>query len=284
MKSISNHLKPSDIAAQIRMERQKHNGIFLLMEGSTDYKRFEKFFDHDVCNIINCFGKDNAIGAVDIVQNAGFEDCLAFVDADFDRIIGNHTPDDDIIYSQFHDFDIDICSSEVINRYLSEMAEGKKVNENGGCAAVTSMLLSALRPLSAMRFANLKHKLGYSLTRVDLEVFFDGSTVNVDKMVDHVSYGRMASENHKSALRCLISRYANEDFDIWQFTNGHDFVAALGIALRDRLGNRNPPQTWRSEVEKHLRLAFDVNDFAQIGLMAKVQKWQAARNVGILRK
>jgi hypothetical protein len=280
---MSKHMRPSDITAQIRMERQRHKGAFLLFEGTNDIKRFKKFFDGAVCSFVNCLGKDNVLGAIEDEQNAGREDVLGFADADFDRALNVFVDNDDVIFSQCHDFDLDISASDAIHRYFDEVADGQKVDGCGGCLACVNQILDAIKPLSAMRFANERHQLGYCLKDVRHDAFFDGHAVDVAAMINSVSQGRFSSARHKAALLQHINRYHAAAFDLGQFTNGHDFFAALGIALRSRLGNRQVQQTWRSEVEKHLRLTFDVGDFQETGCLPKIKSWEARSGFQVLK-
>lgn len=88
MKSFSAETDPFTLAAEIRMERQKHKGSFLLVEGASDSKRFRKLVSKEQCSMVNCFGKPNVVGAIEQVYDDGFLGCLGLVDADFDRLRG----------------------------------------------------------------------------------------------------------------------------------------------------------------------------------------------------
>lgn len=283
MKSMSKYLRPTDFAAQLRMERQHHKGAFILLEGAHDIKRFRKFFDQQVSSIVNCYGKENVVGTIDLEQNSGHSDVIGFADVDFDRVLNMHADNEDIIYSFCHDFDMDVCHSDAVCRYLDEMGDGNKIGALGGHRPCVDNLLTALKPLSALRFANAKHNLNYSLKDLRHDEFFDGSSIDVEAMIDHVSDGKFNTQVYKDALAQHINHYRAADFDLRQFTNGHDFFAALGIALRDKLGSRNVPQTWRSEVEKHLRLTFDLEDFRQTGCLPQIHEWQTRSGFRVLR-
>lgn len=281
MRSMTRYLKPSDICADLRMQRQTHKGVFVLLEGAGDFKRFKKFYSENAL-LINCWGKDNVCGAIDIEQNSARDDVIGFVDSDFDNIHGTVEENEDIIRSRFHDFDIDVCATEVFARYLAEVGDATKVAAEGGVAACIESLLVALKPLSALRYANVHNNLGYSLSNVDHAAFFNGHAVDVSAMIDHVSCGKFSSQEHKDELLARISQYTAPAFDLWQFTNGHDLIAALGIALRERLGNRHRMLTYRSEVERHLRLAFDVADFQHSGHLAAIRGWEQTRAASLL--
>lgn len=276
MNSIVRTITPRDLLAQIRLERQKHKGVFFLMEGSSDFKRFEKFSDRSNVSVVVCWGKANVIDTIDMIQENGEVDALGFVDADFDRIVGTVIDNEDIIHSAMHDFDVDLCHTEVMERYLNEMASEQRLASEGGSAAVLLSLMEALRPLSAMRYANERHQLGYSLKRVDLDQFFDGTEIDRDAMINSVSGGRFSGQQFRAVLRTHVDNYASANIPVEQLTNGHDLITAVGIALRNRLADRTWKQTCRDEVEKHLRLAFDYNDFANCGLAGRIGAWQAA--------
>ncbi|BAH98982.1 DUF4435 domain-containing protein [Acetobacter pasteurianus] len=285
MNSITRHLTPQTIYAQIRMERQTHRGVFFLMEGSQDFRRFDKFLERTLISVIPCSGKDNLQETIDISQNEGYEDCLGFVDNDFDIIEGCATANEDVIRSLYHDFEMDVCNSEAIKRYLDEVAIPSKVAAEGGCATLILSLLELLRPLSALRYANVKHDLRYNLRDLQLYKFFDGHTLDINAMIDEASQRAHNNAAAKQVLRTHINRYAAIAFDLWQFTNGHDLVTALGIALQKRIGKRVVSQTTRNEVEKHLRLTFDYNDFHSCGLAKKIENWGKNQcRLGLLKK
>lgn len=282
MNGFRKYLRPADISAQIRMERQRHKGAFLLVEGATDIRRFSKFFDPVGCSLVNCYGKENVIGAVDIEENKGREDILGLVDADFDRLTGVDLEADNVFVSNFHDYDVDKFGTDVIGRYLAEFGRADKVEALGGHTGCVAVLLESLKPLSAARYANERYEIGYSFKGLEYEAFFNGETIDVDRLVDHLSQGRFGSQQHRETLRARIDQFASSQIDLWQVTNGHDLMAALGIALRGRLGDRKIQQTWRSEVESHLRLAFDASDFEMTGMLARVTAWEqrsAARSI-----
>ena len=281
MRSMTKYLKPADICADLRMLRQTHKGMFVLLEGAGDFKRFKKFYSEEAI-LVNCWGKDNVYGAIDIEQNSAREDVIGFVDSDFDNIHGDGEDNEDVVRSRFHDFDVDVCATGVFARYLAEVGDPAKVEAEGGAQACVECLLQALKPLSALRYASVRNDLGYSLTKLDHAEFFDGHVIDVSAMIDHVSYGKFSSQEHKDGLRARIDQYLAPDFDLWQFTNGHDLIAALGIALRGRFGNRHRVLTNRSEVEKHLRLAFDVADFQHTGHLAAIRNWEQTRAVTLL--
>ena len=131
--SIARELDAHDIAQEVRQERQVHKGSCLLVEGDKDIKRFAKFVDEDVCSIQNCFDRENLLGAIEILAEEGFQGILGLANAEFDRIDGRLPASEAIIFSETHDFDLDIAESDVLRRYL--VATQKNVSCTAGLRA-----------------------------------------------------------------------------------------------------------------------------------------------------
>ena len=171
MKSILRSIDGHTTAAQVRMERQKHKGAFLLLEGGTDIKRFQRFIDQTHCSVINAYGKNNAIIAIELLHEDGHSQCLAMIDADFDRILNTIRDHEGLIWSQTHDFDLDTATTKMFERYIDEVGNKTKIEILGGVRQLLQRVMNSIKPLTALRFANVKHNLGYSLDQLDLDAF-----------------------------------------------------------------------------------------------------------------
>ena len=136
------------------------------------------------------------------------------------------------------------------------------------------MLLNAVKPLSVLRYVNHHQQLRYRLTDVRHSDIINDGTVDVDLLVEHVSQGSFSGTEKKKKLSQLVRGHLSSRHDPLQLTNGHDFLALLGIALRSDLGRRLPPQTWQSEVQIHFRLAYSEEDFVQSGVFEAIVRWQ----------
>ncbi|MGH6985383.1 MAG: hypothetical protein ACRED9_00900 [Caulobacteraceae bacterium] len=274
MRSISSQMDGPTIVAEVRMQRQTHKGAFLLVEGWTDVKRFERVVDQ-TCAFVNCFGKVNVLYAIDSLYDDGFEGALGLVDADFDRLLGTLPVHEGIVVSETHDFDLDTITTTIFERYVSEVADTKKIAALGGARKFLLAILNSIKPLAAMKFTNVKHRLGYSMSDIDLEQFFNGRKIDLTKMIDRCSQGKLSGQVARETLEANIRRYLGSGIDIYQIVSGHDFCAALGIALRNVAGTRKHPQTWRSEIELHIRLAFDFDHFREMQAFPQISKWEA---------
>ena len=114
----------------------------------------------------------------------------------------------------------------------------------------------------------------YSLGNPRIDDFYDGNNINIDTMIDAASTGKFGNAVSRAALRTHIEKYINADFDLLQFTSGHDVCGAIGVGLRNVLGKRHLHQTFRTEIEMHLRLSSHRPDFIEVGLLAKIVEWE----------
>jgi hypothetical protein len=275
MISIARELDAHDIAQEIRQERQVHKGSFLLLEGDRDIKRFGKFVDENLCSIQNCFGRSNLLGAIEILIDEGFPGVLGLADSDFDRLNDCLPQREGVIFSESHDFDLDIACSDVLRRYLAEVGHQDQCDAHGGPDGVRGWVFEACKPLSVFRYLSHTQRLGYRLTHVrHHEICSPAEMIDLELLVEHVSSGRFALQNKKQEITRLIRNHTAREFDFQQLTNGHDFFAMLGIALQGKFGDRRPPQAWGSEVEIHFRLAFSEEDFAVTPLFFAISDWQ----------
>ena len=126
MMSIARYMDEHDIAQEVRLERKVHKGSFLLVEGTTDIKRFGNFIDDDECSLVNCYGRKNAIGAIRFLCEDGFPGALGAVHADFGRVDGSLEHHEGLVYSEAHDFDLDWVHVDAVQRYFKQIAEPEK--------------------------------------------------------------------------------------------------------------------------------------------------------------
>ncbi|MCA1381459.1 DUF4435 domain-containing protein [Bradyrhizobium sp. BRP23] len=261
-----------DIAQEIRLERQVHKGSFLLLEGDRDIKRFLRFLDPARCSVVNCFGRGNLLGAIAILYDEGFPGVLGLADADFDRLNSTLVEHEGVIYSDGHDFDMDWACKGVLQRYLAEVAHADKCEAMGGIEAICDFIHQCAKPLSVLRYISVTQNVKLPMKRVKHHEISKDAAVDIDLLIDSVAIGPHAAK--AASLKTLVLNHVKKEFDKLQLTNGHDFLAMLGLALQSRLGDRKIQQTWGSEVEIHIRLAYSDEDFLASSIFVAILAWQ----------
>jgi hypothetical protein len=283
MNSISSLMEPADIIAEIRMERQAFGGVFVLFEGSTDVRRFDKFFDPSLTSSVTCWGRKTLLGVVEALNGQGQNDFLALTDADFDHFFGCLADAKNLIYSQFHDFDIDVIQTEVLERYLAEVGDRDLCEVIGDIEEIRFAIADAIRPLTSAKIANQLGLINCGLSDLNWSSCFDGTALNKDRLAYLILKKTTPKREHIDALVEIID--GNMCFDeIWQATNGHDFSETLGLFLRSRIGRRKHAQTTSDEIERHLRLALSDRDFKSMAVYREIIAWENKSGMWVLQR
>lgn len=97
---MKEYITPHTIANAVRMNRLQFSGSFVIVEGDKDARFYKNYFDPSRCHIEIAFGKENAIGAINILEGDGFEGVLAIVDTDFDFLEGRTYSSSNILSTQ----------------------------------------------------------------------------------------------------------------------------------------------------------------------------------------
>lgn len=276
MLSIMSHMDERDIAQEVVMERMVHKGSFVLLEGKTDIKRFRPFLASNECSMVSCNSVLKAIRALEILIRRGIKGVISIIDADFSRVLGHDLTTPNTIVSENHDLDLDWINTRSLSRYLDEVADEAKVASLGGNDAIISEIHVTLRPVSAARFLNRKRVFSFKTSGIDVAKFYShGNDICSDYVCALIAAGYV-DVSQKDWIELEIRAEMNRPKEDWQMTNGHDFCAALGAMLLSDIGNRKVPQCWASEIETHIRLAFDKDDFLSLRLFQSVSAWEDA--------
>lgn len=283
MNSITELLDAEDIVAEIRMERQAFDGCFLLLEGITDIRRFQNFFEDKDCSVVNCWGRSKIQKAVFLLRSSDVTGFLAFADADFDRVLGELEEDDCIIYSEFHDYDLDMSRTPAFARYMLEVAEQEKISAFGGLDLARDHVFNSIKLISAARLANRKGKIPQSLSRIQWEDYFDGDRLEFGRYVKKALRGKSNDRFELERFTACVEQELENLTDLWQVTNGHDFFTALGKCLRGKFGKRHRMNCSGNEIELHLRLTMNYSDFQSMSVYKKIRAWEAKHGYKVLR-
>lgn len=270
------------IAAQVRLVRQLHRGSILILEGERDAAVFEELVGKDCCDIEIGFGKANVVDALDRLEDEGFPGVVGIIDADFHRLIAKQYHLENLLLTDKHDLDLTIFASKAFDKYIREHADKRLCEEvfSADLVAVRDRVLKAALPLSCCRLVSefRRLRLNFNDLRLDELVSEDDLSIDCDELISRVlqrSSGRCTEAN----LKAYVQRELLKQHDAYQLTNGHDAAAILGIALRKLIGHRRVPQTWGSEIEAGLRLAFDREKAEDTEIISDLKQW-GANSVG----
>lgn len=264
------------VAAQVRLVRQADKRTVLVLEGETDARVFDRFIDKEACDIEIGFGRKNVIEAIDLLEDEGFVGVIGVADADFDRLLGVEHNLENLCLTDCHDLDLSIFASSALERYLAEHADPKLLSAacKGDLQEFRRLILTTSLELSCCRLASEKYGLRLYFKDLRHDQYVDLSlTVDVQLLTNDVIQ-RSNTRCTVDQLGRLIVAETDADHDLYQLANGHDVAAVLGIALRKLLGARRVEQTWASEIEAGLRLAFDWEAARGTALFGCLRAWE----------
>lgn len=275
------HLGVSQVVAEAKMMRAGFSGAILIVEGGTDQRFLERFISAETCRILCAHGKENALGAIQRLR-PGVAGVLAFVDADFDRIVGSICEHPDVVVSDYHDVEMMLLLSPALDKVLAEYASPKKVAALTAKtrSSIRSVLLQEASRIADIRLANRRMGWGLGFKKIKHSKFVDKTTLCVDRseaVVHVVSTSRVSGPSPDTVASELPDeeQYAEQLPD---YCSGHDTTALLAIGLRRCLGGQSAQVACRENVERWLRLAFEEAHFAVTDVFAAIRLWEEANS------
>ncbi|MGC9196108.1 MAG: DUF4435 domain-containing protein [Syntrophobacteraceae bacterium] len=273
-------LTAHDIAAEAEMVRAAFGGTLLFLEGSSDFRLFERFIDTVHCRAIIAFGKENAIGAVQILESRRFAGVIAIVDADLARILGQTCPSSNVALTDPHDIELMLLQAYSFEAVISEYASESKVTrflERFSVSDLRGILLDRSLPIGILRLISQEEELNLKFKGVKFKNFVDASSLIVDvcKMVNAVVNNTEKTGIHPNNLISkIVDKIKDLKHDRYQLCSGHDVMEILAIGLRKAFGSQVEAIACRTNVESILRLAYEMRHFIRKDLYAQVRQWE----------
>jgi Protein of unknown function (DUF4435) len=124
-------LTPNDRANEIKMLRSSFKGTFLLIEGSTDKIFYGRLTNKSICTLFPISGKPSSkslvINVLQILEQSEFAGVLAIVDADFDHLETLPASSSNLLYTDSHDLETMILSSNALEKVVGEYSSEDKM-------------------------------------------------------------------------------------------------------------------------------------------------------------
>jgi hypothetical protein len=292
---VREFLSADHIANQIRMQRTRWSGAFLLVEGDLDSRFYSRFVLQS--SIVVAHGKDRAIGALRILVDEGFKGILAIVDQDF-WVLGEGSRPDlaGLLCTDGRDLEIMLLRSPVLERLLTTWGSKEKL---GGLRErdvdPADILLQAGKEIGYLRWLSERDRsaptrtpdtalspdgpLRLKFRELTFGKFVDRRALRIDlqkliQAVSNHSQQPIYRERVEVALQALRSKADERRHDAWDICAGHDLLKLLEIGLCSLFGSCQPSDL--KNFDRVLVVAYDDEWFWQSALFANLQAWQAA--------
>ena len=265
---------PVDIANEIRLLRQVHQGAFLIVEGRDDRLFMERFTCLEKCKIKVARGKENVRQVLEILNEDRFPGAVGLIDADFDRIEVPQTGSPNLVMPEYHDLETMLICSPALGRVLIELGSQSKL-DNFDEPVLDAILRRGL-PLGCLRLHSKRAKLDLRFDDLNYNDWIDRSTFqwSTSRLVEVVKNHSQRQDLSSVELESAIEELLDDQYNPRELCNGTDLVEILSIGLRGKLGNEDRSTANANALRRSLRLAYSEQDFSSSKLEASIRTWE----------
>ncbi len=278
------YLSASDICNQMSMERSVFDGLYLVVEGVTDERLYEKFIDKGSVKIVEAHSKDNVLGAVRCMQaDRRDSKVIGITDADLDRIDGKDAKPP-LFQTDFRDLEMMLIRSNALDDVLDEYADQTSLKSfNDDFGPVRDCIVSSGYPIGLLMHISQREGLGLCFKNLPFCDFIDARSLalNAPRMVEAVIFNSRSCRLSRKALLARLSDAAEKLGDPWLAVRGHDAVDILLIGLQRSFGSFNGRSLGQGELGGALRLAFSDECFRVTDLYRDTSAWAEERSLSL---
>lgn len=269
-------ITPYRIANQIRMRRDDntHSGTFLIVEGRSDKLLYERFINSEKCEFSIAYSKNNATGALRLLEEDNFVGVLAIVDADFSILEGTLPYSPNILLTDYHDLEIMLIKSPALEKVLRERGSENKIIKFG--KDICQTLLESGKIIGYLRWVSLKFDLSLKFEELAFNKFLDQTTLAIDtlKLIKVVKDHSQKPALKEKDIQDSLDSLKDDSHDPCHVCCGHDLMCILSIGLCKTLGSWNYNEVKPETIERELRLAYEHAHFRNTQLYISIQKWE----------
>jgi 5S rRNA maturation endonuclease (ribonuclease M5) len=268
-------ITPDRIANSIRLLRSDHEGVFLIVEGHSDKLIYERLVNKQEVRITIASGKNNAIKALSILEKENFCRVFAVIDADFSRIEQQIPDSNNLFLTDEHDLEMMLIKSAAFDKLLKERGSEEKIAAFS--KDIRETLLKLGQEIGKLRLLSLRNKLDLKFEGLKFGKFIDKEklSINIDELIRSIKNHSQKLSLDEQQIKQDLSVISDENHDPWQLCCGHDFISILAIALWKVLGTRNANDVKKEDLERELRLAYELSYFYQTQIYQLMVNWQS---------
>ncbi|GAL93540.1 MAG: DUF4435 domain-containing protein [Microcystis wesenbergii TW10] len=268
-------ITPDRIANSIRLLRSDHEGVFLIVEGHSDKLIYERLVNKQEVRATIASGKNNAIKALSILEKENFRRVVAVIDADFSRIEQQIPDSNNLFLTDEHDLEMMLIKSAAFDKLLKERGSEEKIAAFS--KDIRETLLKLGQEIGKLRLLSLRNELNLKFEGLNFSKFIDKKnlSIDIDKLIISIKNHSQKLSLDEQQIKQDLSVISDENHDPWQLCCGHDFISILAIALWKVLGTRNANDVKKEDLERELRLAYELSYFYQTQIYQLMVNWQS---------
>lgn len=255
------------VYAELKLMLGAERRLILVVEGQFDVNLFGKFINEKDIVLFPAKGKDNALEIAKRLISDGHDTVAVVVDKDFDSLLGKATYIQNIIPTDYHDSEILMFESSALHKFLTEYATKNFSKTKKASATVRRHLYSKATPLSCFKFHSINAGIHFPFKDHDFTGYFDINALDfdVDKFI------RTTKQKGFSFSKADITSHSGHDPK--ELNNGHDVLSLLGVSMKRYYGSATKDICAKENIEKCLRLAYDISDFKTSAVWKGISDW-----------
>ena len=270
-RSLKANTNGNDKANDIRLSLNTPRGskiVWVLVEGEDDCKIYPKFFDDSKAKVEYVNGKTSLIEALEILAKET-KQLVGIADADFSHLNNRYPQVKNLFYTDYHDIEMTMFSFESVrNNILTEYQLQDKQQTIWQNILEEASYVGYIRWYNDINVSKIKFK-GVEYSKI---------AELVDKKLKLQKPLLLATLNQRSTnkeitltdeiVTTFIETKSTDDSMNW--CSGHDVAAFLSLIIGS--------ERTLKEVEKALRLSFNMQHFKRTKLYKQLQEWQRQNN------
>lgn len=280
--SIDEEITPDIIASQVDLERESFIGTVVVVEGDSDAVFYGQLFAPGVCSFVVSCGKDNALGAMQILQPAAGDDVICIVDADFHHLAITVIPKlSNVFITDHHDSEVMMIESSSLEKLFKGFSSRDKAKKHSATPhTVRDHIYNVVAPLGAFRFLSARDCMNLSfkhLKESDYGFITQSELkLDIDRVINSVkSKSKQFSLDTKKIIKD-IETILQSGYDRKQLCNGHDMCGAIARSLQRFYGSEDTKSASRTNIERILRIGYEKLNFQNTSIYSELIAWQIA--------
>jgi len=267
-------ITPDRIANTIRQQRSQYTGSFLIAEGDTDARVWKNLMDSTKCRVVIAHNKNNAIAALNILEQANVAGVVAVVDADFDILEETLPLSPNLLLTDTHDLETMLLKSPALEKVVTEHGSAEKIESFA--KDIRQTLLESAKIIGYLRWASLKFNYCLKFEGLAFKDFVDDKTLalNESDLIKTVKNKSQKPGLDEQEIRANMDSLKTDTQDMWHVCCGHDMISILSIALCKALGSFSSQKADPNVLESYLRVAYESAHFRETKLYRYIQRWE----------
>lgn len=268
------YLSSADICNQMSMLRSVFDGVFLIVEGVTDQRLFEKFVDKDSVRIVQAHSKDKVRSTVrDMEGRRSDKKVIGIMDPDLELVNGRKV-NPPLFYTDCRDMEMMLIRSNAFDDVIDEYTDRTKLEEIGfDTDSLRQAIVDASSNVGKLMKVSADNRYSLCFKDLDFKRFINPRTIECDvrALVNAVMDNTVVRKTDRKAL--LAAFCEEPEHDPWLIARGHDTVDVILVVLKGAIGAFNSRYLNEGELSGSLRLAFSDQDFEVTTLYSSTENW-----------